>query len=189
MMSIHSLLSSYSMLRFCHYFKCYSGTQFKAVLKYQTIRYCLKFPDAVCVFLKQRFLFIRHGDTEFFFIPAASCTPWKMRRTQSARYCRTTNLPKSSSDTLLIDQFVKNDFLRTVADIVHTTHPFHLVGCFERFGHALLLCHSVNDGFHTLIAGLVDFGQMREQRTLHHIIGVEDFSVLDRKSTRLNSSH
>ena len=52
-----------------------------------------------------------------------------------------------------------------------------LVSCFECFGYALLLCHSGNDGFHTLVAGLVDFGQVLEQCTLHHIVGVKDFTV------------
>ena len=56
----------------------------------------------------------------------------------------------------------QNDFLCTVADAIHATYPFHLVGSFECFGHALLFRHSRNDDLHTLIAGLVDLGQMLE---------------------------
>ena len=48
---------------------------------------------------------------------------------------------------------------------------------FECFGHALLLRHSGNYDFHTLVAGLVDFGQVLEQCTLHHIVGVKDFTM------------
>ena len=71
----------------------------------------------------------------------------------------------------------QNDFLRTIADAVHAAHPFHLVGGFQGFGYALLLRHSGDDSFHTLVAGLVDFGQVLEQCTLHHIVGVKDFTV------------
>ena len=78
---------------------------------------------------------------------------------------------------LVIYQFVQDNFFRTVTDAVRATYPFHLVSRFECFGHALLLRHSGNDDFHTLVAGLVDFGQVLEQCTLHHIVGVKDFTV------------
>ena len=59
----------------------------------------------------------------------------------------------------------QNDFLRTAADAVHAAHPFHLVGGLECVGHTFLLCHSRDDDFHTLIAGLVDLGKMPMQRS------------------------
>ena len=30
---------------------------------------------------------------------------------------------------------------RSISDIIHPTNPFHLIVCFELFGHALTLCH------------------------------------------------
>ena len=71
----------------------------------------------------------------------------------------------------------QNDFLCTVADAIHAAHPFHLVGGFQGFRHIFPLRHCRNDDFHTLVAGLVDFGQVLEQCTLHHIVGVKDFTV------------
>ena len=70
----------------------------------------------------------------------------------------------------------QNDFLGTAADVVHPAYPFHLVGGFERFGHTLLLCHSRNDDFHTLIAGLVDLGKMLVQRSARKIVCIENRS-------------
>ena len=71
----------------------------------------------------------------------------------------------------------QNDFLGTAADVVHPAYPFHLVGGFERFGHTLLLCHSRNDDFHTLIAGLVDLGKMLVQCSARKIVCIENRSM------------
>ena len=59
----------------------------------------------------------------------------------------------------------QNDFLRAAVDVVHAAHPFHLVRCFECFGHTFLLCHIGNDDFHTLVAGLIDLGKVPMQRS------------------------
>ncbi len=77
-----------------------------------------------------------------------------------------------------IPSSVQNDFLRTAADAVHAAHPFHLVGGFERFGHIFLLCHSGNDDFHTLVAGLVDLGKVPMQRSACEQVCVENWTML-----------
>ena len=71
----------------------------------------------------------------------------------------------------------QNDFLGTAADAVHPTHPFHLVGGFQRFGHTLLLRHSRNDDFHSLIAGLVDLGKVLVQRFTREIVCLENRAI------------
>ena len=68
----------------------------------------------------------------------------------------------------------QNDFLRAVSDTVHAAHPFHLVGGFQGFGYALLLRHSEDDSFHTLIAGLVDLGKVPMQRSACEQVCVEN---------------
>ena len=77
-----------------------------------------------------------------------------------------------------IYKFYQNDFLRTAADAVHAAYPFHLVGGFERFGHTFLLCHSRNDDFHSLVAGLVNLGKMPMQRLACEEICIEDGMIL-----------
>ena len=72
----------------------------------------------------------------------------------------------------------QNDFLRTIADAVHAAHPFHLVRCFECFGHTLLLRHSRNDDFHSLVAGLVDLGKVLVQRFTREIVCVENRAMV-----------
>ena len=51
---------------------CLSGElwTYLAVLKDQAIRDCLIFSNTIVVLLKPFFLFVRHGGTEFFFVPA-----------------------------------------------------------------------------------------------------------------------
>lgn len=66
---------------------------------------------------------------------------------------------------------------KAFADAVHAAYPFHLVSRFERFSHALLFCHIGNNNFYTLIAGSVNLRQMLEQRSVYHIIVIEDFVI------------
>ena len=68
----------------------------------------------------------------------------------------------------------QNDFLRTIADAVHAAHPFHLVRCFECFGHIFPLRHCRNDDFHTLVAGLVDLGKVPMQCSARKVVCVEN---------------
>ena len=68
----------------------------------------------------------------------------------------------------------QNDFLRTAADAVHAAYPFHLVGSFECFSHTFLLCHSRDDDFHALVAGLVDLGKMPMQRSACQQVCIEN---------------
>ena len=72
------------------------------------------------------------------------------------RYCPLSATQPITGIQLSIYKFGQDDFLRTVADVVFTAYPFHLICRFECFGHALLLRHSGYDDFHTLVAGLVD---------------------------------
>lgn len=44
-----------------------------------------------------------------------------------------------------IDHFIFDDFLGSVADGIHGTHPNHLVAGFHGFGHALGFLHLLDD--------------------------------------------
>ena len=52
-----------------HNLNHHSGSQFEAILKDQTVSYCLELTDAIRVFLKQLVLLVCHGSPEFFFVP------------------------------------------------------------------------------------------------------------------------
>ena len=54
---------------FFHDFQHHLGTQLKTVLEYQAICNDLIFSHTIGVFLKQFFLFVRHGSLEPFLVP------------------------------------------------------------------------------------------------------------------------
>lgn len=54
-----------------------------------------------------------------------------MCRTRSARYCHTRILQGFSYCILPIDQFFEDDFLCTVADVIHSSDPCQLIPCFQ----------------------------------------------------------
>ena len=58
---------------------------------------------------------------------------FRINKTQSTN-CR---FGLYSGFCLVINQFGFNEFSGAVPDVVCATHPFHLVGCFERFGDTL----------------------------------------------------
>ena len=66
--SLLRVASNYLCL-FFHDFQHHSGTQLKSVLEYEAICNDLIFSHTVGVFLKQFFLFVRHGGFELFFVP------------------------------------------------------------------------------------------------------------------------
>ena len=58
---------------------------------------------------------------------------------------------------------MKHDLFRAAADAVHLCDPGHLIGSFERFGHALAPGHLHDEQLHPLFTGLVDFQKVRIQ--------------------------
>ncbi len=53
-----------------------------------------------------------------------------------------------------------NNFLRPRPNTVHATHPFHLIGCFQRLGDALTLCHLCGQLIEHTLRALVCFDEM-----------------------------
>ena len=58
---------------------------------------------------------------------------------------------------------MKDDFLRPVTNIAHPTHPFHLIGRFQGFGHSLLSRHGRDKSIHTFMASGISFSKMFPQ--------------------------
>ena len=54
----------------------------------------------------------------------------------------------------------KYDLFRPVPDAIHSSNPCYLVGSLEYFGHALLLCHLLDDVFQLLLTASFDLGQV-----------------------------
>ncbi len=73
------------------------------------------------------------------------------------RGCPLSDIQPITGIQLSVYKFSQNDFFRTVMNRIDTAHPFYLICRFECFGYAFLLCHSGNDVFHALVAGLIDF--------------------------------
>ena len=75
--------------------------------------------------------------------PTISCTLYKrMCHTLLAQYCRTRILHGFSYCILLVDQFLEDDFLCTVADVVHGSDPCQLLLRLQALVDAFFLCHS-----------------------------------------------
>ena len=62
------------------------------------------------------------------------------------------------------DRLYQSDFDRlmsetdgTVADIIHTPYPRHLIGSFECFGNSFLISHSFYKAFHSLVTFFINF--------------------------------
>ena len=76
------------------------------------------------------------------------------------------------------NQLGLDDFLGTVSDIVHPTHPFQLIGGFQGFGHALGFLH-LPDGQCKLFLGLlVQLGKIVAQFTGQEQLIVPDGVLL-----------
>jgi len=66
----------------------------------------------------------------------------------------------------------------TVADIVHSLHPQHLVFCFELFGYAFLFGELFSQPKEHILCLLVDVGEVGGEFAACQQIGVSDFVVL-----------
>ena len=62
---------------------------------------------------------------------------FRINKTQSTN-CR---FGLYSGFCLVINQFGIDEFSGTILNVVHAVYPFHLVGCFERFGDTFGCCH------------------------------------------------
>lgn len=77
---------------------------------------------------------------------------------------------------------MQDNFLCPVSDAVLTVHPFHLVGGFQFFRHALLLCHISADARHAFFAGLVNLCEMFIEFPVDQQVCVEDGTMLFQKA-------
>ena len=76
------------------------------------------------------------------------------------------------------NQLGLDDFLGTVADTVHSAHPFQLIGSFQCFGHTLGFLH-LPDGQRKLFLGLlVQLGKVAAQFTGQEQLIVPDGVLL-----------
>ena len=65
--------------------------------------------------------------------------------------------------SLYKNQLRLDDFLGTVADAVHSAHPFQLIGGFQCFGHALSFLHLPDGQCKLLLGLLVQLGKVAPQ--------------------------
>lgn len=77
-----------------------------------------------------------------------------------------------------INQFMTHDLFGGVADIVHPSHPFHLILCFQGFRYTLLFRHLTDDPFLHIKGLLLDICQMLDQLTFRQQIIVEDLMLI-----------
>lgn len=120
--------------------------------------------------LKQFVLFVRHGTLSLssfrkissinFVYSLLECHTW------SARYFRTKILQGFSYRILLVNQFPKDDFHCPVADAVHGSNPFHLVGCFQLLCYDLRCFHLVDNDFKVVLCLLVQISRICPERPL-----------------------
>ena len=118
------------------------------------------------VFLKQLFLLIRHGGTEFSSFLQISSSSFLCSLQEEVSYC-----------ILPVNQFPEGDFLRTVADAVHSTNPRHLVGCLHFLGHALSGLHLLNNQGQPLLHLFVQISEVCPELTTEDQVIVEDRAV------------
>jgi len=73
---------------------------------------------------------------------------------------------------LSVYQFCVHYFGGSVADIVHPTNPFHLIVCFEFFGHTLTLCHLIYEPKKHILSLLVNLRKVFAQFTAYKQVGI-----------------
>ena len=72
-----------------------------------------------------------------------------------------------------INQFIQNNLIGPVPNVVHPGNPFHLVVCFQFLGKVLLLGQLRNVSLFRLLRLVVNFFQMEIQGSLYLILSSE----------------
>ena len=62
--------------------------------------------------------------------------------------------------TLLIDHFLQNNFLCSIADAIHSSYPRHLIVLLHIFRYALGGFHLLDDKFKTVLRLFVKISQI-----------------------------
>ena len=72
-----------------------------------------------------------------------------------------------------VNQFIQNNLIGPVPNVVHPGNPFHLVFCFQPLGNAFLLCQLKNVSLFRFLRLVVNFFQVEIQGSLYLILSSE----------------
>lgn len=111
--------------------------------------------------------------------PTISCTLYKrMYHTRLAQYYRTRILQGFLYRILPIDQFFEDDFLCTVADVIHSSDPCQLIPCFQLLIDTFFFCQLRYEQVEFIASLSINIGEIAIQLTAEKQIGVDDRAVL-----------
>ena len=79
---------------------------------------------------------------------------------------------------MAVDKLAQYELFHLILDAVHPAHPLHLIGGFERLGHALFRCQLLHDEFQLFLTAPVNLGQVLIQIAGHEQVGVKYAAVL-----------
>lgn len=103
---------------------------------------------------------------------------WHWNRIPRDQCSRIRILPVSSYGALPIDDFLKNNLLGSVPNIVHPLHPSHLIQCFQLFGNTLLCRHLLYKVVEHFSCPVVHLRKVTVQLTTEYQTGVQYRSML-----------
>ena len=72
-----------------------------------------------------------------------------------------------------VNQFIQNNLIGPVPNVVHPGNPFHLAFCFRPLGNAFLLCQLRNVSLFRFLRLVVNFFQVEIQGSLYLILSSE----------------
>ncbi len=87
-------------------------------------------------------------------------------------------LPAASNGVLPINDFLEDDLLCCISNIVHALHPSHLILCFQLFGNTLLYCHLLYKTVEHFSCPVVHLRKVTVQLTTEYQTGVQYRSML-----------
>ena len=106
------------------------------------------------------------------------CTPYRrMCRTRSARYCHTRILQGFSYCILPIDQLLEDDFLCTVADVIHSSDPCQLIPCFQLLIDTSFFCQLRYEQVELIASLSVNVCEVAVQLATENQIGIQHRAV------------
>lgn len=97
--------------------------------------------------------------------------------TQSVQYFHTTILQEVSCSALPIDQVVEDRFFRTVANVVHSTNPCHLITLFQLLVDAFLFCQMCAEQREPISRLIVNADEIAVQSTVENKLGIEHRTI------------
>ena len=72
-----------------------------------------------------------------------------------------------------VNQFIQNNLIGPVPNVVHPGNPFHLAFCFQLLGNAFLLCQLGNESLLHFLRLAANFFQVEIQGSLYLILSSE----------------